>query len=90
MTYYNPLLSYGLEKFAEDCEHSGISGLIVPDLPVEEMDDLQKALMQTDVAIVPLVSLTSPSERITKIVSAGEGFIYAVTVNGTTGSPKWI
>ncbi|PZX07530.1 tryptophan synthase alpha chain [Psychrobacillus insolitus] len=85
MTYYNPLLSYGLEKFAEDCERIGISGLIVPDLPVEEMDDLQKALMQTDVAIVPLVSLTSPSERIAKIVSAGEGFIYAVTVNGTTG-----
>ena len=38
MTYYNPLLSYGLEKFAEDCERIGISGLIIPDLPLEEMD----------------------------------------------------
>ncbi|MGE7979069.1 tryptophan synthase subunit alpha [Psychrobacillus sp. NPDC093200] len=86
MTYYNPLLSYGLSNFAQDCERLGIAGLIVPDVPYEESDILRIALRETDVALVPLVSLTSPKERIVKIVNAGEGFIYAVTVNGITGT----
>ncbi|QUG41632.1 tryptophan synthase subunit alpha [Psychrobacillus sp. INOP01] len=85
MTYYNPLLSYGLEQFAQACDKLGIAGLIVPDLPVEETVELHKVLADTDVALVPLVSLTSPPERIAKITSSGEGFIYAVTVNGITG-----
>ncbi|TQR20623.1 tryptophan synthase subunit alpha [Psychrobacillus vulpis] len=85
MTYYNPILSYGLKKFAVDCERIGISGLIVPDLPIEESDTLRMELASTDVALVPLVSLTSPAERIAKIIASGEGFIYAVTVNGITG-----
>lgn len=85
MTYYNPLLSYGLEQFAHACEKLGIAGLIVPDLPMEETLELHKVLMDTDVALVPLVSLTSPLERIAKITDLGEGFIYAVTVNGITG-----
>lgn len=85
MTYYNPLLSYGLEQFAQACEKLGIAGLIVPDLPMEESELLKSLLVETDVALVPLVSLTSPPERMEKIVAAGEGFIYAVTVNGITG-----
>ena len=85
MTYYNPLLSYGLEHFAQACDKLGIAGLIVPDVPVEETVELQKVLANTDVALIPLVSLTSPPERIAKITSSGEGFIYAVTVNGITG-----
>lgn len=86
MTYFNPLLSYGLSNFAEDCERVGIAGIIVPDVPFEERDELREALKETDLAIVPLISLTSPKERIAKIVRAGEGFIYAVTVNGITGA----
>ncbi|WP_342559600.1 tryptophan synthase subunit alpha [Psychrobacillus sp. FSL W7-1457] len=86
MTYFNPLLSYGLSNFAEDCERLGIAGIIVPDLPYEESEVLRDALKETDLAIVPLISLTSPKERIAKIVRAGEGFIYAITVNGITGA----
>lgn len=85
MTYYNPLLSFGLEQFARACEKLGIAGVIVPDLPLEETVELHKALVNTDVALVPLVSLTSPPDRIAKITASGEGFIYAVTVNGITG-----
>lgn len=85
MTYYNPLLSYGLDQFAQDCEKLGIAGLIVPDVPMEETVELRKVLAATDVALVPLVSLTSPPNRIEKIVASAEGFIYAVTVNGITG-----
>lgn len=85
MTYYNPLLNYGLEQFAEVCDKLGIAGLIVPDVPLEECELLKSLLIKTDVALVQLVSLTSSPERMEKIVAAGEGFIYAVTVNGITG-----
>lgn len=85
MTYYNPLLSFGLEQFAQACEKLDIAGLIVPDVPIEETLELHKVLANTDVALVPLVSLTSPPDRIAKITASGEGFIYAVTVNGITG-----
>lgn len=85
MTYYNPVLNYGIAEFIEDCQRIGISGLIVPDLPMEESNELRDVLREADVALIPLVSLTSPLERIKKIVSSSEGFIYAVTVNGITG-----
>ncbi|MEK3937076.1 tryptophan synthase subunit alpha [Sporosarcina sp. FSL W7-1349] len=85
MTYLNPVLSYGLETFARDCEATGISGLIIPDLPLEESGLVREALEGTGVGLIQLVSLTSPQERIRNITAAGEGFIYAVTVNGITG-----
>ena len=85
MTYLNPVLSYDLQAIAADCEASGVYGLIVPDLPLEESHLLKDALKDSDVALVQLVSLTSPAERIEAIAKAAEGFIYAVTVNGITG-----
>ena len=85
MTYLNPIISYGIAEFIKDCGTSGVSGLIVPDLPLEESDLLLNGLEGSGIALVPLVSLTSPPERIQKITAAGEGFIYAVTVNGITG-----
>ena len=85
MTYLNPIIQYGIEEFANDCRKSEISGLIIPDLPYEEVDLVREALTNADIALIPLVSLTSPPERIEKISAAGEGFIYAVTVNGITG-----
>ncbi|GGA27480.1 tryptophan synthase subunit alpha [Psychrobacillus lasiicapitis] len=85
MTYINPILSYGIDAFAQACAKSGVYGLIVPDVPLEENEMLKDAFQETDVSLVPLVSLTSPPDRIEKIVAAGEGFIYAVTVNGITG-----
>ncbi|MFJ5769813.1 tryptophan synthase subunit alpha [Psychrobacillus sp. NPDC093180] len=85
MTYINPILSYGIDAFAQACVKSGVYGLIVPDVPLEENEILKDAFQETDVSLVPLVSLTSPPDRIEKIVAAGEGFIYAVTVNGITG-----
>ncbi|MER2090180.1 MAG: tryptophan synthase subunit alpha [Sporosarcina sp.] len=85
MTYLNPVLRYGIDRFATDCHNSGISGLIVPDMPHEESGLLRHALAESDIALIPLVSLTSPPERIEKITAAAEGFVYAVTVNGITG-----
>ncbi|MGN7476930.1 tryptophan synthase subunit alpha [Solibacillus silvestris] len=85
MTYLNPVLAYGIEAFAKDAKLGGVQGLIVPDMPYEESALLQTALKENDIALVQLVSLTSHPERIKKLASASEGFIYAVTVNGITG-----
>ncbi|MGE6515447.1 tryptophan synthase subunit alpha [Lysinibacillus sphaericus] len=86
MTYFNPVLAYGLESFAEACVAAGVKGLIVPDVPLEESAILREKLNPHGVDIVQLVSLTSPPERIARIVTASQGFVYAVTVNGITGA----
>lgn len=85
MTYLNPILAYGIEEFAHDAKLAGIQGLIVPDMPFEEGALIQPALQAEGIALVQLVSLTSPPERIKKLATASEGFVYAVTVNGITG-----
>ncbi|WP_144509769.1 tryptophan synthase subunit alpha [Bacillus sp. FJAT-22090] len=85
MSYINPILSYGIEAFAKACKNSGVYGLIVPDVPLEESELLKKIFIGTEVALIQLVSLTSSPARIKMIAAASEGFIYAVTVNGITG-----
>lgn len=85
MTYLNPILAYGIDAFALDARLAGIKGLIVPDMPYEESEVIHPALKQQNIALVQLVSLTSPPERVKKLAEASEGFIYAVTVNGITG-----
>ncbi|MBM7699399.1 tryptophan synthase subunit alpha [Kurthia huakuii] len=86
MTYLNPIIRYGIEAFVEAAEAANIKGLIVPDMPLEEADMLTDALAGHDIALVQLISLTSPTERIEKLAAAAQGFIYAVTVNGITGT----
>lgn len=86
MTYLNPILAYGAEKFARDAKQAGIYGVIIPDMPLEERDIIYSALQQEEIALIQLISLTSPAERIEKLAAASEGFIYAVTVNGITGA----
>ncbi|WP_039043439.1 tryptophan synthase subunit alpha [Sporosarcina sp. ZBG7A] len=85
MTYLNPVLAYGVSEFVEDCKRAGVKGLIIPDLPHEERGLLSDALIGKDIALVPLISLTSSLERIEKNARKAEGFVYAVTVNGITG-----
>lgn len=85
MTYLNPIIRYGVENFVKDAEAANIKGFIIPDMPLEESSLLTAHTNATDIAMIQLVSLTSPAERIAKIIKNAEGFIYAVTVNGTTG-----
>ncbi|MBS4193017.1 tryptophan synthase subunit alpha [Bacillus sp. FJAT-49705] len=85
MTYMNPILAYGIPKFIEDSFRAGVDGLILPDLPVEEEDVIAGHADKAGIEIIRLVSLTSPLERIHKIANRGNGFLYAVTVNGITG-----
>ncbi len=85
MTYLNPVLAYG-PNFAKDAYAAGIRGVIVPDMPYEERGIIHSDLQAAGVALVQLISLTSPAERIAKLAAGSEGFIYAVTVNGITGA----
>ncbi len=85
MTYYNLFFHYGLEAFARDAAQSGIDGVIVPDLPVEEAADFQKAMDAQGLALIYLIAPTSTDERIHKIAQLARGFIYYVSRTGVTG-----
>ena len=86
MTYLNPILAYGVEKFAADANLAGIRGLIIPDMPLEESEIVHPSLSNAGISLVQLVSLTSTPERMERLTKSSEGFIYAVTVNGITGA----
>jgi tryptophan synthase alpha chain len=85
MSYLNPLLAYGLDRLPEDAAHAGVSGFIVPDLPFEECEDVRSALAARGIALVQLVTPVTPTERIQMLCAASSGFVYAVTMTGTTG-----
>lgn len=88
MTYVNPILNYGVEKFALDCAHSGVDGIIIPDLPMEEEDLVATELANNNIAFIRLAAMTSPEERLKEIAKRSEGFLYAVSVMGTTGARR--
>ncbi|MDY0406992.1 tryptophan synthase subunit alpha [Virgibacillus sp. 179-BFC.A HS] len=85
MTYINPILAIGLEEFTGACQTAGVDGVIIPDLPMEEEDLIANAFTNADIAFIRLVALTSPLERSVTLANLSDGFLYAVTVNGTTG-----
>lgn len=86
MSYYNPLLQYGLDKLARDLAECGVDGLIVPDLPFEEGGPLREKLKSKKIAAIPLVAPTTTPARLNKITSIGEGFVYCVSLTGVTGA----
>jgi tryptophan synthase alpha chain len=85
MCYANIVLSRGPETFAQRAVDAGASGLIVPDLPLEESDAVLAACDAVGLALVPLVAPTSPDERLARIGAQARGFLYTVSVVGTTG-----
>jgi tryptophan synthase alpha chain len=85
-TYYNPVLSYGLENFIKDVKKAGFSGILVPDLPVEEAEDLIRLTEDNDLELIMLVTPTSGDDRIKKITGVSRGFIYLVSITGVTGA----
>jgi tryptophan synthase alpha chain len=85
MCYANPICARGVERFADELAARGISGLIVPDLPLEEATAALAACDAAGVALVPLVAPTTPEERLALIAERARGFLYVVSVTGTTG-----
>ena len=84
MSYLNPLLAQG-DRLAAKLAHAGISGAIVPDLPLEEGTDFQRALAEEGLGWVQLVAPTTPRDRAKRLAAASRGFLYAITARGTTG-----
>lgn len=88
MSYLNPLLAYGQEKLFEDSRAADISGFIVPDLPVEEANDWIIHSREWDIDLTFLLAPTSSDDRIRLVAKHSRGFIYCVSVTGTTGMRK--
>jgi tryptophan synthase alpha chain len=85
MCYANLVLARGAERFARAAADAGASGLIVPDLPLEEAPEVAAATEAAGLALVPLVAPTTPDDRLARIGAVARGFLYTVSVTGTTG-----
>ena len=87
MVYYSTIFGYGKEKFVNECVEAGVDGLVIPDLPYEEYDEIKPIIDKTDLAMIPLIAITS-NERIPMLVKEAKGFIYCVSSLGVTGERK--
>ncbi len=85
MSYLNPLLAYGLERLPEAAATAGVAGFIIPDLPYEESAEIRQALDRAGLALVQMVTPVTPAARLAMLCEASQGFVYAVTMTGTTG-----
>jgi tryptophan synthase alpha chain len=85
MCYANLVLARGVERFADELAGAGCAGLIVPDLPLGEDDAVREACDAAGLALVPLIAPTTPPQRLQEIVRRARGFVYTVSVTGTTG-----
>jgi tryptophan synthase alpha chain len=85
MSYLNPLLAFGLHDLPDAAARAGVAGFIVPDLPYEESAELSAALNARELALVQMVTPVTPAERQRTLCAASQGFVYAVTMTGTTG-----
>ncbi|MBN2251754.1 MAG: tryptophan synthase subunit alpha [Candidatus Altiarchaeota archaeon] len=88
MTYYNLVLQRGLERFADDCIKAGISGLIIPDLPLEEAGELLSVCKKKRISLIFFAAPTTTDERLGKTLREAGGFLYVVSVTGVTGERK--
>ena len=84
MGYANPILAYGIERFAKDSYYSGVNGLIIPDIPVNEQKVFYKNHFN-NLDIISLIAPTTPVNRIEMIDEKSSGFVYCVSINGITG-----
>lgn len=85
MSYLNPLLAVGVNELAEHAAHAGICGFIVPDLPLDESSELRTALAARGIALVQMVTPVTEPKRLAALCAGSQGFVYAVTMTGTTG-----
>jgi tryptophan synthase alpha chain len=88
MTYYNPVFRYGIERYVHDAEESGVSGLIIPDLPLEEADPVHRVTVESKVDLVFLAAPTTPQDRVRVLGEKTRGFLYYVSRTGVTGERK--
>lgn len=86
MGAYNPMLAYGLERFVADGAARGITGIITPDLPFEEQEDLLRCTLANNLHLIQMVAPTTSPERMERVTSRASGFIYGISIAGVTGA----
>ena len=86
MGYANPVMRYGVSDFCADAASSGVDGLILPDLPPEEAEELEVAAAQHDLSVTHLIAPNTSDDRVRLVDDRSTGFVYAVSVTGLTGS----
>jgi tryptophan synthase alpha chain len=86
MGYVNPVLRYGIDKFCAEAAKSGVDGLIIPDLPVEESGIIEETVAANDLPLIYLVAPNTTDSRMQLIDKKSEGFVYCVSVTGVTGA----
>lgn len=85
MVSYALIFRRGVESFVKQAAEAGFAGLIIPDLPADEAEDMAAVAKQHGLDVVQLIAPTTPRERATKILKAASGFVYCISVAGTTG-----
>ncbi|NQU19576.1 tryptophan synthase subunit alpha [bacterium] len=88
MGYYNPIFTYGLERFARNAKSCGLDGIIVPDLPIEEANQLRAYLNKFKMRLIDFLTPTTDLSRLRRIAKVSKGFIYYVSLTGVTGTRK--
>lgn len=86
MTYFNPVLRVGVERFCHELAEAGGDGILVVDLPLEESEELENAAVAHGLDIIRLVAPTTSDERLGEILKKSSGFVYVVSASGTTGA----
>ena len=88
MGYYNPFLKYGIDKIFADAEKSGVDGILIVDLPLEERAEIALAAAKSNIDLINLVGPLSGEERISEIAKVSGGFLYLVSMLGITGTKQ--
>jgi tryptophan synthase alpha chain len=86
MTYVNPVLTYGVDRFLQDAERAGVSGVLLTDLPAGADPDLEDRVAAGPLAFIRLIAPTTPAERIARVVRRASGFLYLISRLGVTGA----
>jgi tryptophan synthase alpha chain len=86
MGYYNPIFAYGLDRFVGDAARAGVDGFIVPDLPPEEANDLDRLCRDRDLGLIYFLAPSSTDDRLRLVAEKARGFIYLISVTGVTGA----
>ncbi len=90
MGYANPIAAYGVSRYVSDVAGAGGDGLIVPDMPVEEAGELERACAEAGLALIFLAAPTSPPDRLGEIARRTTGFLYLVSLTGVTGAREFL
>lgn len=88
LVYFNPIFQYGIEKFYREAKKAGVMSVLVADLPLEEYSAISRAAKKSNIHPIFIVSERTTPERLKKITQLASGFLYVVSVLGTTGERK--